>query len=52
VGEMVGVDFSRPIVGLKNADFESAHCFVSHNFLSYLLPVFNPKLELKGMRKY
>jgi hypothetical protein len=40
VGEMVGVDFSRPIVGLKNADFESAHCFVSHNFLSYLLPVF------------
>jgi hypothetical protein len=37
---MVGVDFSRPIVGLKNADFESAHCFVSHNFLSYLLPVF------------
>jgi hypothetical protein len=31
VGEMVGVDFSRPIVGLKNADFESAHCFVSDN---------------------
>lgn len=40
VGEVVGVDFFRSIVGLKNAEFESPHCFVSHNYLSYLILVF------------